>query len=56
MTDFMFSIELKKLFNSTMVEVSENDFEFLLEQAALMSSVEREYFLEVLERLVGIVQ
>lgn len=56
MDDYIFNVELKKLFQKTLKEISDFDYEFLTEQASYMSSVEREYFMKVLERLVGMVQ
>ena len=56
MTDYMFSVELKKLLKETMQDISDFDIEFLVEQASYMSNIERQYFMEVLERLVGMVQ
>jgi hypothetical protein len=52
----MFITELKNLLQKTFIEMDEMDFEFIVEQASYMSGIERKYFFEVLERLVGIVQ
>lgn len=54
--DLTFSIEVKKLLDTAMYDIDDFDIEFLIEQASYMSSVERKFFFEVLQRLVGMEQ
>jgi hypothetical protein len=56
MTDYMFAVELKRLVDNDMYVIDETDLEFLIDQASYMSNIERVYFLEVIKRMVGIVQ
>lgn len=52
----MFANELKSILYNAMFEMNSFDFDFIVDQASYMNNEERVIFLDIIKRLVGMVQ
>jgi len=52
----MFANELKSVLYNAMFEMNDYEYDFIIDQASYMNNDERVIFLEIIKRLVGLVQ